>query len=188
MEYVDLGLPSGKKWAKCNLGATIEEEDGLFFQFGDTVGYTKDEVGVLKQFSLNEIDYESESNDKKELDLEDDAAHSMLGDNWKIPGMADWKELFDNTKHSEWCLNGKYGIAFINKNDATKYIFIPYVSFAENGKVEESYGRLFYWSSSIANQYDVWFVINDFYDYTICYIELSQKHYGHKIRPIYVEE
>ena len=42
MEYVDLGLPSGKKLGKCNLGANMEEEDGLFFQFGDTVGYTKD--------------------------------------------------------------------------------------------------------------------------------------------------
>ena len=27
-EIVDLGLPSGTKWAKCNIGATKEEECG----------------------------------------------------------------------------------------------------------------------------------------------------------------
>ena len=44
MKYVDLGLPSGKKWAKCNLGASSEEEYGLYFQWGDTVGYTKEQI------------------------------------------------------------------------------------------------------------------------------------------------
>ena len=34
MEAVDLGLPSGKKWAKCNLGANSEEEYGLYYQWG----------------------------------------------------------------------------------------------------------------------------------------------------------
>lgn len=40
-EYVDLGLPSGLKWAKCNLGATSETEYGAYFQWGDTNGYAK---------------------------------------------------------------------------------------------------------------------------------------------------
>lgn len=38
-EFVDLGLPSGTKWATCNVGATKPEESGLFFQWGDTKGY-----------------------------------------------------------------------------------------------------------------------------------------------------
>ena len=38
-EFVDLGLPSGTKWASCNVGATSPEESGLFFQWGDTQGY-----------------------------------------------------------------------------------------------------------------------------------------------------
>lgn len=43
--YVDLGLPSGKKWAKCNVGANIPEESGLYFQWGDTQGYTAAQAG-----------------------------------------------------------------------------------------------------------------------------------------------
>ena len=48
MEYVDLGLPSGNKWAKCNLGAISEEQAGLYYQWGDTIGYTKERVDVDK--------------------------------------------------------------------------------------------------------------------------------------------
>ena len=37
---IDLGLPSGLKWAKMNIGATKETDYGKYFQWGDTVGYT----------------------------------------------------------------------------------------------------------------------------------------------------
>ena len=35
-EYVDLGLPSGLKWATCNVGAAQPEEYGDFFAWGET--------------------------------------------------------------------------------------------------------------------------------------------------------
>lgn len=40
-EYVDLGLPSGTMWAKCNLFAQNETDYGWYFQWGDTNGYPK---------------------------------------------------------------------------------------------------------------------------------------------------
>ena len=39
-EYVDLGLPSGTKWATCNVGADKETDYGLYFAWGETVGYS----------------------------------------------------------------------------------------------------------------------------------------------------
>ena len=44
-EYVDLGLPSGLKWAKCNVGATSETDYGDYFQWGSTEPNTADEIG-----------------------------------------------------------------------------------------------------------------------------------------------
>ena len=41
-EYVDLGLPSGLKWATCNVGASSPEEYGLYFAWGETTGYTSE--------------------------------------------------------------------------------------------------------------------------------------------------
>ena len=41
-EYVDLGLPSGTLWATCNIGASVPEENGLFFAWGDVEGHNRD--------------------------------------------------------------------------------------------------------------------------------------------------
>ena len=42
MEYkaIDLSLPSGRLWADKNVGAEKETDYGLYFQWGDTIGYT----------------------------------------------------------------------------------------------------------------------------------------------------
>ena len=42
--YVDLGLPSGTKWAKMNVGASSETDAGLYFAWGETQGYTASQV------------------------------------------------------------------------------------------------------------------------------------------------
>jgi hypothetical protein len=33
-EYVDLGLPSGTLWAKCNVGASVETDYGNYYKYG----------------------------------------------------------------------------------------------------------------------------------------------------------
>ena len=40
--YVDLGLPSGLKWAKYNVGATSETQEGDHFMWGETTPKTAD--------------------------------------------------------------------------------------------------------------------------------------------------
>ena len=44
-DYVDLGLPSGTLWATCNIGASKPSEYGLYFQWGDTIGYSLSDIG-----------------------------------------------------------------------------------------------------------------------------------------------
>ena len=39
---IDLGLPSGLKWANMNVGANSPTEAGLYFAWGETTGYTSD--------------------------------------------------------------------------------------------------------------------------------------------------
>ena len=48
-EWVDLGLPSGTKWASCNVGAEKPEDFGLYFAWGETEGY--EGITDEKQFS-----------------------------------------------------------------------------------------------------------------------------------------
>lgn len=59
-DYVDLGLPSGNLWATCNVGASSPEEIGLYFAWGDTQGYTAEQVGTAegkKSFNADWSDY-----------------------------------------------------------------------------------------------------------------------------------
>ena len=59
-DYVDLGLPSGTLWATMNVGASKPSDAGLYFQWGDTQGYTADQVGTgdgKKKFSSDWSDY-----------------------------------------------------------------------------------------------------------------------------------
>ena len=111
-DYVDLGLPSQLKWAKCNIGATSEEEAGLFFQWGDTQGYTAEQVGEgegLKAFDLatykfliDGVEWKgfskyNASDSKTVLDPEDDAAHVNMGGSWRMPTENEFIELCMNT-------------------------------------------------------------------------------------------
>ena len=110
-DYVDLGLPSQLKWAKCNIGANSEEEAGLYFQWGDTQGYTAEQVGDgegLKAFrwasykfsidgSSSNFSKYNKSDGKGILDPEDDAAHVNMGGNWRMPTLDECKELCLNT-------------------------------------------------------------------------------------------
>lgn len=102
-EYVDLGLPSGTLWAKCNVGANSETENGLYFAWGETQGYVD---ASTKAFSWNNYKYgTSRSNltkynaaDRKTvLDLEDDAASVNMGGDWHMPAKAQCEELFKET-------------------------------------------------------------------------------------------
>ena len=108
MEYVDLGLPSGNLWAKCNIGATTEDEAGLYFQWGDIKGYTAEQVGTgkgkkffdwndYKFGTRNNITKFNESDRKTVLVFFDNAAHYHLGEGWRMPTKDDFFELCKET-------------------------------------------------------------------------------------------
>ena len=133
-EYVDLGLPSGTLWATKNVGAKNPSNYGLYFQWGDMVGYTVDQLGKDKQFNWDDYKFRISGSDKKfrkyktkgeTLNLEDDAANVCMGGDWHIPAPEQIKELCSNTTRKWTTLNGIKGMAFTSKKDASKSIFIP---------------------------------------------------------------
>ena len=106
-EAVDLGLPSGTLWANKNIGAATEDDAGLYFQWGDTIGYTAEEVGVDKQFNRDWSDYKfgtypnftkyTGSDSLTILEPADDAATQLMGSDWRMPTREDFQELVSNT-------------------------------------------------------------------------------------------
>ena len=130
---VDLGLPSGKKWAKINLGYTGSTSDVYQVQssFNNaTVGgkYAWGETESKGTFSWSNYKYKGETsgtyskyNDADGLDvleLEDDPAYAEWGGNWRTPTDEDWKELWENC----------YWVAanYTNSNTGNNYVFKIY--------------------------------------------------------------
>ena len=159
-DYVDLGLPNGTLWATCNVGASKPSEAGLYFQWGDTQGYTAEQVGTgegQKKFASDESDYKfgvypnysKYTTTGATLDLEDDAAHANMGGSWHIPTPDQIRELLNNTTNTWTTQDGVNGRLFTSKKDGTKSIFIPAAGYAWGGSVQLSGDHGYVWSSML---------------------------------------
>ena len=129
MEYVDLGLPSGKKWSKKYLGAKTATDKGDYYAWGETspkdvADFTKEKYKLLDG-AWGKFKRYNAKDGKKQLMPDDDAATVRLGNKWHIPTRTDVVELFDNCTAKEITMNGKDGIALISKINNNYIFFIP---------------------------------------------------------------
>ena len=171
MEYktIDLGLPSGRLWADRNVGAEKETDYGLYFQWGDTVGYTdashstwatcpgNDSNSAYTADSIAAWDAENLQSvtgmetSTKILMPKVDAATMNMGGNWRMPTIENWMELFNNTNHEYAVIDGVPGRKFISKADVSKYIFLPFAGYAAEGSFGHQGIEGYVWSSSVSS-------------------------------------
>lgn len=125
MEYVDLGLPSGIKWAKCDIGETSPEKYGGRYAWGES--WRKWNVDYYYFTDIVEGQYTKyDSRDKRFfLEKEDDVAYLRLGEGWRYPTWNEMQELIDNCTVTESTLNGWPGVMFVSKIN-NNYIFFGY--------------------------------------------------------------
>ncbi len=166
-DYVDLGLKdeNGKTlyWATCNVGADKPEEYGLYFAWGETTGYTSDvKDGHIFDWSSYVLAkgkwggcteyggvYNSDGtfDDRRELSLEDDAAHANWGGNWRMPTMVELDALYIQCTWTWSSLNGVDGYRVVGSNGNS--IFLPAAGYRYDSKfIGENYCGD-YWSSSL---------------------------------------
>ena len=134
VEYVDLGLPSGNLWAKCNLGASAPEAYGDYYAWGEVEPKQKYTYPNHKWYkegapSLGFTKYNTEDG-KLSLEDEDDAVIQKLGNGWRTPTLADFRELTNQkyTTIEKTTLNGVAGYQITSKRNK-KSIFIPFAGF-----------------------------------------------------------
>ena len=161
-EYVDLGLPSGLKWAKCNVGAEKETDYGDYFMWGSVTPNTADECtwvsykycdgpyDTLTKYNTSSL-YGENPDNITTLESVDDVATQIMGDDWRMPTMDDFIELLDNTTNEWTQVNGVDGYKFTGSNGNS--IFIP-ASGRRSGSWFDRQGRVGYvWSSSLDTSY-----------------------------------
>ena len=148
-EYVDLGLPSGTKWAKYNVGAYSETDNGLYFPCGGIVGL--DSPYYEGKFDFNKIKYNG--GEKTTLHLDNDAAHIHMGGKWHMPTREQFEELLDekNTVSTwiyDYCIREVSGRLFRSRiNDET--LFIPANGFISNHQYVQNGQTCSLWTSSL---------------------------------------
>lgn len=147
-EWIDLGLPSGIKWATKDVGANSYEEDGDCFAWGETVAKTGFSLNSYKYYDSESETYTkyNPTDGKTVLDIEDDAAYKNWGGTWRMPTYDELKELRNKCKWSYDNSIGRYGgytIIGPNKN----HIFLT-ISCYPTGVQTYEYAGL-YWSSSL---------------------------------------
>lgn len=161
--FVDLGLPSGIKWAIYNLGASAPEEIGLYFQWGDTAGY---EDNSTKTFAWTDYKWcpsgdgatmtKYNSTDKiTTLEAEDDAAVYILGGNWRMPTNSEYVELFDNCTATWTSQNGMNGLLLTSNVSGytDKSIFFPAAGYYNASGLNSKASQGAYWSSVVSSNY-----------------------------------
>ena len=141
-ELVDMGFPSGTKWASFNLGANSLNGAGYFYAFGETYPaenfYTINKYlyyGRANKYSTSAL--RGDTVDLKTvLDPEDDAATVNLGAAWRTPTYSDFMELLDNCDYS-YDYDNKLGrfTSRINGN----YIEIPNIGHRRYSKESANY-------------------------------------------------
>ena len=150
-EYVDLGLPSGLKWATCNVGANSPEEYGLYFAWGETTGYTAEQVtSGVRVFSEDVYNAGPAASISTDLTLEQDAAHVNMGGNWRMPTKTEFQELIDNCNvvwTNDYNGTGIKGRTFTSKVNGNSVFFPAAGNYNKWGNKEVgSHG--YYWSAS----------------------------------------
>lgn len=160
VQAVDLGLPSGLKWANMNIGATFPEDYGDYFAWGETEPkdyYNWSTYKWCNGSGTTMTKYCTISNygkvdNKTTLDPEDDAAHVNWGGAWRMPTYAEQKELLTKCTWNWATVNGKNGHKVTGPNG--NYIFLPAAGYlGDNGSSFFTGSDGNFWSSSLYGCY-----------------------------------
>ena len=176
---IDLGLPSGTKWACCNVGANKPEDYGDHFAWGET---KPKDVYNWKTYQYgssidNVVNIGSDIAGTKY-----DAATANWGAPWQMPSLTQIKELL-NSCNSEWTtMNGVKGRRFKGSNGGS--IFLPAAGGRWIGGLGDAGSSGDYWSSTLYESYP-YYAYHPYFnsDYAYWYGN-DYRLYGFTVRPV----
>lgn len=154
-EMIDLGL--SVKWASFNLGASVPEELGNYYAWGETEtndNYTLStykwahDGQITKYCCLSQSGFNGYWDHLSSLSHYDDAAYSELGGYWRMPTSEEWDELLNNCTSTWTTVNGINGRRFTSNNGASIFIPCGYKFVGTSVSASTQNKRADYWSST----------------------------------------
>ncbi len=172
-EYVDLGLPSGLKWATCNVGASLPEEYGDYYAWGEIETkseYTKDNSKTYRK-SMSDILGNSIY----------DVARAKWGGSWRLPTEKELEELESKCTWEWTTQNGKKGYKVTGPNGNS--IFLPAAGCRYGSSLCLAGERGYYWSSTPneSNDYSAYHLL---FNSSNRVVNWDDRYYGQSVRPV----
>ena len=181
-EYVDLGLPSGLKWATCNVGANKPEDYGNYYAWGETATkskYTEDN-SLTYWHSISSLQSQGIIDGNSNLTTQHDAATANWGGSWRMPTYDEQEELLNNCTWEWTTQNGVNGHKVTGTNGNS--IFLPAAGRRCGSSLDSDGDFGYYWSSTPYDGYYGAYVLffSDGREDMHCYF----RYYGQTVRPI----
>ena len=191
-EFVDLGLPSGTKWATGNIckdangnyymGA--ETDWGTYISWGNIIGHNEGEGYNFDQTTYDSTPGASVNADIPSNDAAHDFALAALGAPWHLPTKEQTQELYDNTD-TEWVADyngtGVAGRKFMKKSDHSVFIFLPASGYYGGTSLYYRGTSGGYWSSSY---YSSTYAYGLNFSSSGVYPQYYYRRYGRSVRPV----
>lgn len=190
--WVDLGLPSGTRWATMNIGASTPEAYGDYIAWGEktakqtydwtTYALCNGSATTLTKYCTATAN--GKRDDKTSLESADDAAAQRWSSNWSTPSREQLAELFNDAYTTTvWTTQGGiYGRKVTSKANGSS-IFLPAAGYvSEFGPSSRGTGG-YYASRTLANPSTKAYGVN-FGESTITTDDASFRSVGQSVRPV----
>ena len=159
-QFVDLGLSSGTKWAKCNVGADKPEAYGKYFAWGETEDKSgqksydwgsykwanKSNIRITKYCTNPDHGSNGFTDGRTELEAADDAA-TRYDHVSCTPTQAQMEELMDKCTWTWKAYNGVYGYEVKGPN--YNRIFLPAAGLYYNRELNKKGTGCYYWTKTL---------------------------------------
>ena len=193
-EYVDLALPSGTKWATCNIGGRYSEDNGDYFAWGETEvkslynseGYLglKDsqEMGTTKDplygyYNIAGTQY--------------DVAYMRWGGSWKLPTTDQFDELIDpnNCKIERITMNGKFGYRFTSVRNGNSIFLSDEVGYRTGSIITTANGTYYMSANNYGSSTNALASMLRLRTDVKPQVQVNYSHryFGYPVRPVFVE-
>ena len=178
-EAIDLGLPSGTKWAPWNVGASKPEDYGGYYAWGET-----EEKEVYNWSTYIHCDGSEETCHNIGMDIagtEYDVAHEKWGGSWRMPSLDQIQELLDICTQTWTQQNDVNGTLVTGPNGNS--IFLPAAGYRWGDSLRYEGTNGHYWSSSLYPSYSL-YAYSLFFGSSYWDGGYSYRYYGQSVRAV----
>jgi hypothetical protein len=141
---IDLGLPSGTKWACCNVDASKPEDYGGYYAWGET--YTKDVYNEASYQYYNNGNYQNIGSSICGTNY--DVAHMKWGGAWRMPSLEQIQELMEYCSYTWSSVNGINVGKFTSRKNSGSIILPAVGSWNRSSGLSGRGSNGYYWSGT----------------------------------------